>query len=141
MLIHWKEARVWIVGLPGLHDEKTGNTSGDTVILIPGVHPISDEDWARIKEVPDVKARIEDKTLEALEPEKTTKGAAAKDTTEGGYPKTLDSFKPADAVEFVGGVMELDVLKSWAKIEKRPVVAKQIKAQIETLEEKDEKKD
>lgn len=137
--VHWKEARVWTVSWPGAHDSvPDGKHVPDVLRILPGVHEYDDAVWAKAKKVQDVKERLESGQLKEISGARP----AGKDATiEQGLPKTLGKFSVQDAVELVGGVMEMDMLKAWLKVEKRTTVKDAIIKQLKALKPEDEKKD
>lgn len=133
MLYHWHEARIWGIGC-AIKDPETGKTvDSETVTIFPGVHDLDDEQWAKIKDRPEIKERIEGGKLQVNLEEKAAKGKNVK-KTETGLPKVLDNFATQDAVELISGVMEADQLKAWEKGEKRPAVKKAIKEQLKAID-------
>lgn len=138
MLVHWKESRVWTVAWKGPHDDvQMGKHYASKQTILPGVQEIDDEVWKKMKEVPDVQERIEAGRLVEV---KTAATKGAKDESEHGLPKSLAKFSVPDATELVSGVMDIDVLKAWSKIEKRTTVKDAIRDQLKALEPDDEKK-
>jgi hypothetical protein len=131
MLVHWKESRVWTVAWKGPHDDvQMGKHYASKQTILPGVQEIDDEVWEKMKQVPDVQARIEAGRLVEVK----TGAKNAKDETEHGLPKSLAKFSVPDATELVSGVMDVDVLKAWSKSEKRTTVKDAIRDQLKALE-------
>jgi hypothetical protein len=129
MLYHWKEARIWGIGLPGTKTED-GRVESECVTLLPGVHDMPDEQWKKIAEHKDVQERIAAGNLQLIEDEGTKKVKK----TDSGLPKSLENFNTRDAAELISGVMEVEQLEAWAKHEKRPAVEKAIKSQLKAIE-------
>lgn len=134
MLYHWKQPRMWGIGLTcGKKTDGTFNTR--TVVFLPGVHEMDDQDWADLKNDANYKTieeRIEGGILQ-VEIEKVKEGKKPIKRTDSGLPQTLENFDPKDAIELVSGVVEDDQLKTWNRSEKRPAVKTAIKKQLEAI--------
>lgn len=134
MLYHWKQPRMWGVGLT-CGKKQDGTQNERTIMFLPGVHEMDDQDWADLKKdanFKDVEARVEGGILQ-IELEKVKTGQKPIKRTESGLPNTLENFDPKDAIDLVSGVMEEDQLKAWNKSEKRPAVKNAIKKQLEAI--------
>lgn len=139
-LIHWKEPRVWSVCWPSDFDDvKSGKHFPESQTILPGIQQIEDEVWEKMKaKVPDVRDRLASGQLAEVKGDKAGEGKS--NSNEIGLPKNLTKFSPADAIELIGGVMDVDTLKTWNKIEKRVPVKDAIKAQLKALSSSDDKK-
>jgi hypothetical protein len=138
MIVNYNKAGVWIiqhgkmVNAPMDAEGKQTQQkvfSGQGIKLIPGLNTIKDEVWADISKYPDVAQAIEDGDLEIIENKSEASGKkgapAASDTIE-----SLEKYDQKKAISIIGGQMEADILVSWKRKEKRPMVLKAIKDQL-----------
>lgn len=99
------------------------DTNKCAALLKPGVNEIEKAIWDKWKTHPIIAAMIEDGTFEVVS-EKDEKPAKV----------LLSTKKTHEAIELAKHCIELEVLKEWMTLEKRPTVKKAIKEQIEALE-------
>jgi len=119
MLANYKSLGVWSVAKIG----------GGAVNIIPGVNDIDDNDWKGIKDHPTVKDRIGDDTLVLLKAD----NSEGKKKQLDGMPETLEGMNAGGAIDFIGGIFDIDQLKAWKKKENRGGVSAAIDKQIKSI--------
>lgn len=99
------------------------DTNKCAALLKPGVNEIEKDIWDKWKTHPIISAMIDEGTFEVVS-EKDEKPAKV----------LLSTKKPGEAISLAQHCLDLEVLKEWQSLEKRPSVKKAIKEQIEALE-------
>lgn len=119
MIVNYKALGVWSIA----------GTDGRLVTIVPGVNEKTDEDWKAIKDHPDVKNRIDEEVLVLVKTE-TTDGRKKQPE---GLPKTLEGMNAGGAIDFIGGIFDIDQLKVWKKKETRSGVISTLDKQIKAV--------
>jgi hypothetical protein len=95
----------------------------DEVTFMPGVNNVTTAMWAKIKNHPHVKPRLNDGLLEII----------SEAETEDGFT-SLSGYKLGEAKKLVEGTFEVSLLKTWKAEEKRKDVKGYIVAQLKKIE-------
>lgn len=133
MIYHWKEPRIWGIAACEKNDKGQNVYKGETVTILPGVHDMPDEQWNKIKDHDTVKDRIAGNLLE-VKMEQLPGGKKVKVSEDTKLPVNLDSYETRKAVDLVSGVMEVEQLKKWKRMDKRKVVKDAVDAQLKAIE-------
>jgi hypothetical protein len=141
MIVNYKRAGVWLIQYGKMVDapkDMEGKSiqeqvfQGGNVKILPGLNTLTDKQWSQIKDHPKVAAAVESGLLEIIE------GPAAKGQKPKDEIESLAKYDQNTAISAVGGQMDASVLASWRKGEKRPMVLKAIKDQLEAVKKADE---
>lgn len=138
------EARIHGIGMPADVDD------GKSIDLLPGVNEVSDEKWAKAKEIRLVQHYLESKVLEEVSKSTATKEGIA--TTTGGTtpPATasnvataedLSGYTVAEATDLIGNTYDKALLQKWAKADNRKGIQDAIAKQIEVLDSDEDEDD
>lgn len=156
MIVNFKKAGVWIIQYGKMVEsakDKDGKSiqetqfTGQGIKIGPGLNTIKDDVWRTISQYPDVKKKIESGLLEVIEQPASAKQPAAKtDASSQSEPAavmgaeiaSLEKYDQKKAISVVQGMMDAQTLKGWKLKDKRPMVLKAIKEQLEKVSKADE---
>lgn len=119
MIVNYKALGVWSIAVE----------SGIVVNIIPGVNEIPDKDWNAISKHPSVQNRIDEDVLVLVQPANVD---GRKKQPEG-MPKALDGMNAGNAIDFIGGIFDIDQLKGFKRKETRSGVMLAIDKQIKAV--------
>lgn len=119
---------------------QTGHGDASVVTLIPGTNKLEDSKWAIIKNVKDVKERLESGMLEIIQRPKVEGDEPTGDNGDEGA-KSLGELNAPDAKKLVKETYNTELLREWAEEETRSGVSKIIAAQLEEIEKEREGED
>jgi hypothetical protein len=146
MQVNYKRAGVWVLqygkmvaATPDADGKVTQKTvfQGGKIVIVPGLNKIDDAIWEQIHnnpQQPDVENAIADGTLVIIEQPGKKSG---KKNNQDDDITSLEAFGQKEAIDIVGGQMDADMLSSWKRLEKRPMVKKAINEQLEKVKEAD----
>lgn len=152
LLFRWNKPSPWSIA--------TGLGDGSVVLFVPGANEKTQEEWDKIKNHPEVVARMESKEivdpkrgkikmlelltkpeLKEVEPQKDEKksedssGSEGQDKPEGSDDQGLSSLGAKEAKELILETFNTPLLRSWLESETRSTVKSAIEKQLEAIDE------
>lgn len=124
MLIKFTEARVLMVP----HTEGAAQLR-----IIPGVNEVDDRIWAVVR--PSLEPKIKRGSI--VEIAASEKGTGKEKTLVG---KAITELPPQEAESIIKQTLDVVLLESWKKLEKRDEVRLAIATQIDEMKKRDDKK-
>ena len=138
VLLKWNMTNVWSISM--------GGRDGSVVQLIPGANEVKKEDWDKIKDHPEVKARMKAdvfskkenkmcKKLEILAEKKAKKENDDGDDDGDNSQSALSELKVGEAQELVKETYQTPLLREWLDDETRKGVVTAIESQLKKIED------
>lgn len=146
MLVEWKGQGPLSFTKPNptiRRDNKTGKsfktvlTSGDVVIMVPGINPLPTDFWKSLERNRNVQRMISDNQLSVIREDDGDPEKAKKE----GVSVELQGLDVAASCDIVKKVMNKKVLDKWFEEETRRKVIVTIERQLDTLKIKPRKDD